>query len=289
MTGVILAVFCAIFVAFSQISLRKSFKELSPSVAFFFDAIFGLILWVPLALIMGVSLVDNIAGALVFAIISAILSEAIVFFALSKGELAITATVLASYPVYTVIFSKIFNNELLSRELIVFIALTIIGSLLASAPKKIKRSELKLRKEVVWPFIAAICIGLSDSLSKGFIDRSGDFSFLFMLGFVQMPVAIAYLRIENQQLIKAIGSTVNKINTYKFAVLGGLFNIIGTGFLWLSFSYAPASIASPITGANGALTVILARYMFAEKLIYRKYLGIILTFIGVVGIAVLRS
>ncbi len=289
MIGVILAVFCAIFIAFSQISLRKSFKELNPSVAFFFDAVLGLILWVPLALIMGISLADNFVGALVFAIISAILSEAIVFFALSKGELAVTATVLASYPVYTVIFSRIFNHELLSGGLILFVILTIAGSLLSSAPKKIKPNEFKLRKEAIWPFIAAICIGLSDTLSKGFINRSGDFSFLFMLGFVQIPIAIAYLRIENQQLVKSIRSTVDKLNTYKFAILGGLFNIIGTGFLWLSFSYAPASIASPITGANGALTVILARFAFSERLHYRKYVGIVMTFIGVIGIAVLRS
>ena len=167
--------------------------------------------------------------------------------------------------------------------------MTIAGSLLASAPQKIIKNELKLRKEIVWPFIAAICIGLSDTLSKGFIDRSGDFSFLFMLGFVQIPVAIAYLRLEKQQLIKSIRSTVDKLNTYKFAILGGLFNIIGTGFLWLSFSYAPASIASPITGANGALTVVLARFAFSERLYYRKYIGVVLTFAGVIGIAVLRS
>ena len=111
MIGVILAIACAIFIAFSQISLRKSFRELKPSVAFFFDAVFGLVLWVPLALIMGVSLAENIAGAIIFAVISAILSEAMVFFALSKGELAVTATVLASYPVYTVIFSRVINQE----------------------------------------------------------------------------------------------------------------------------------------------------------------------------------
>jgi drug/metabolite transporter (DMT)-like permease len=129
MLGIFLALGCAIFIALSQISLRKSYKELQPSVAFLFDAIFGLLIWVPLALTMGVSFGVSLKEAFIFASISAILSEAIVFFALSKGELAVTATVLATYPVYTVFFSRILNDEVLSAGLIFFVALAIIGSI----------------------------------------------------------------------------------------------------------------------------------------------------------------
>lgn len=289
MTGIILAFLCAVFIALSQISLRKSYKELKPSVAFIFDAVFGLLLWVPLALIMGVSLGINFEEAILFAVISAILSEAIVFFALSHGELAVTATVLATYPVYTVLFSRMLNDEVLTPPLLIFVAVTIVGSVVASLPNKVKNSELKLRKEVIWPFAAAVSIGLSDTLSKGYINRSADFSLLFALGFVQVPVAIAYLRIEKESLTHAVKGTLQKFGIYKNALLGGLFNIVGTGFLWLSFSYAPASIASPITGVNGALTVILARMLLHEKLPVRKYISIVLTFVGIIGIALLRS
>jgi len=289
MLGVILAFTCAIFVALSQIFLRKSYKEFKPSVAFFFDAIFGLLIWVPLALVMGVNFGISLREALVFAFISAILSEAIVFYALSRGELAVTATVLASYPVYTVIFSRVLNGEVLTGALMLFVLLTITGSIWASLPDKVNRSDLKLRKEIVWPFIAAVCIGLSDTLSKGYINRSSDFSFLFMLGFVQIPVALAYLRLEKQNIVISLKNTFSKLAAYRYALLGGLFNIIGTGFLWLSFSYAPASVASPITGASGALTVVLAHSLLHEKISLRKYIGIILTFIGIIGIALVRS
>lgn len=289
MTGIILALGCAIFIALSQLTLRKSFKDLKPSVAFFFDAIFGLLLWVPLALIMGTSLEANFEQALLFAFISAILSEAIVFFALSHGELAVTATVLATYPVYTVIFSRILNHEMLSTSLMLFVTITIVGSIVASLPDKVKKSELKLRKEIVWPFVAAVSIGFSDTISKGYINKSQDFSFLFALGLIQIPVALAYLRIDRESATHALRSTFKKISVYKNALLGGLFNIVGTGFLWLSFYYAPASIASPITGVSGALTVVFARLSLGEKLSVRKYLGILQTFIGVIGIAIIRS
>ncbi|OGG26591.1 hypothetical protein A3A64_01585 [Candidatus Gottesmanbacteria bacterium RIFCSPLOWO2_01_FULL_48_11] len=289
MTGIIFALLCAVFIAFSQLSLRKSYQELPPSIAFFFDAIFGLLIWVPLAIFMGISGVVHWGEAIIFAVISAILSEAIVFYALSHGELAVTTTVLATYPVYTVIFSRLFNNEILSFPITIAVTIAILGSVMASMPDKIKLGELKPKKEILWPFIAAVCIGLSDTISKGYINRSNDFSFLFSLGFVQIPVAIAYLKIEKQSLMKSLNGLINKFKNYQFALLGGLFNIIGTGFLWLSFFFAPASIASPITGSNGALVVLLSRFILKEKISMRKYFGILLAFIGVIGIAILRS
>lgn len=179
MIGITFALLCAVFVAFSQLSLRKSYQELPPSVAFFFDSIFGLLIWVPLAIFMGVSGNVSWGQAIFFAVVSAILSEAIVFYALSHGELAVTATILATYPVYTVIFSRLFNHEILSLPVMFFVALAILGSIIASTPDKIKKSEFKLNKGIVWPFIAAVCIGLSDTISKGYINRSNDFSFLF--------------------------------------------------------------------------------------------------------------
>ncbi len=289
MLGIIFALLCGVFVALSQITLRKSYKELKPSIAFFFDAVFGLLIWVPLAVLMGISTQVNWTSAIIFAVISAILSEAIVFYALSHGELAVTATVLATYPVYTVIFSRIFNNEVLSSRVLFFVCLAIFGSIFASLPEKFKKEEFNIHKGIVWPFIAAVCIGLSDTISKGYINRSDDFSFLFVLGFVQIPIAVAYLRIEKKSLIKASKGVLMHFNEYKFALMGGLFNIIGTGFLWLSFSFAPASIASPLTGTNGALTVIFSRILLREKISSKKYLGIFLTFIGVIGIAILTS
>lgn len=289
MIGVIFALICAIFIAFSQLSLRKSYKEFPPSVGFFFDSVFGLLIWVPLAVFMGISGHASWVDAFIFATISAVLSEALYFYALSHGEeLAVTATVLATYPVYTIVFSRLINHEILSIPVMFFVLLTIIGSVIASSPNKLKWSELR-NKGIMWPFVAAICVGLSDTISKGYINRSNDFSFLFALGFIQIPVALVYLKMEKQDFTKSIRSIVSKFSNYRFAFLGGLFNIIGTGFLWLSFFYAPASIASPITGTNGALTVLLSRILLKEKTIPRKYFGIILAFIGILGISILKA
>lgn len=289
MIGILLALLSAVFIGVSQFLLRKSYKELKPSIAFFFDSIFGLLIWVPLALVMGVTFGLGIKEALVYALISAVLSEAIVFYALSHGELAITATVLATYPAYTVLFSWIINHESLPAGLLTFVIIAILGSILASSPKAKEVKNIRPSKAVVWPFIAAICIGLSDTVSKGYINRSGDFSLLFMLGFVQIPVALAYLRIEKERVVIAMTATLHSMKTYKWAILGGFFNIVGTGFLWLSFSYAPASVASPVTGVNGIVTILLARYFMKDHISKKQYAAIAIALFGVIGIALSRS
>ncbi len=289
MLGIIFAILCSVLIAFSQLSLRKSYKDMQPSVAFLFDALFGLVIWLPLAFFMGISQTVSWSEAMLFALISAILSEAIVFYALSHGELAVTTTVLATYPVYTIIFSLLFNGEIVTTTSLSFIAFAILGSIIASLPDKISSEELKVTKGILWPFIAAVAIGLSDAVSKGYINRSGDFSFLFSLGIIQIPVAITYLKIERESIGKALKGVVKNFKDYRHALLGGLFNIMGTGFLWLSFSFAPATIASPITGTNGALTVILSRIILKEKISVRKYVGIVLAFIGVLGLTLITA
>ena len=59
------------------------------------------------------SKLDGIINCLWYAIISAILSEALVFFALSKGDLSVATVMISTYPIYTLLFSRYINNEIL--------------------------------------------------------------------------------------------------------------------------------------------------------------------------------
>ena len=71
-------------------------------MAFLLDSLFGLLIWIPVALFFGVNS-NNFLTILPWAVASAILSEAYFFYVLSKGEVSITGTILASYPIYTAI------------------------------------------------------------------------------------------------------------------------------------------------------------------------------------------
>jgi drug/metabolite transporter (DMT)-like permease len=97
--GIIFGLLAALGQAFGYVSIKKSFKELNPSIAFFFDACFGLLLWVPFALIIGINF-NQLPTVVGFALLSALLSEAFVFYALSKGHLSISGTIFAAYPIF---------------------------------------------------------------------------------------------------------------------------------------------------------------------------------------------
>lgn len=52
---------------------------------------------------------------------------------------------------------------------------------------------------ILIPFITAIAIGLSDTLTKGIINSTSSFNFLVAIAVVQIPVALIYLLITKQK------------------------------------------------------------------------------------------
>lgn len=283
--GILFGLTASFFFAFSYISLKRSYKEFQPSVAFFLDALFGLLIWIPVALSFSVN-TSVFFTVLPWAIASAILSEAYFFYVLSKGEISITGTILASYPIYTAILSRFINNEILTGPQLIAVFVTIVGTLIVSVEKdfNVRDPNLKKKSYIFWALSGAIAIGLSDSLSKHAIDKISLQDFLFALALVQVPVSLIYLRIEKEapsHLIKLI----KDIGKYKFALIGSFLNILGVLFLWFAFSQTLASIASPLTATYPVLMVILAHLLLKEKINRKDYVGIFLVLAGILLIS----
>ncbi len=281
--GIIYALLSSVFFALSYTSLKRSYKEFPPSVAFLFDMIFGLIIWIPFSLILGFDFSD-IPQVLPYALISAILSEAFTFYIFSKGEISITGTIIASYPVYTILFAILFLGENLQPLHWLFVFITIIGTTIVSLPERISKEEIKKKQYVLWAVIGAIAIGLSDTISKGAIDRTSAAAFLFSLAFMQIPISLIYLKLEKENA-KHILQFTKHIDKYKYSIIGSLFNVLGLIGLWLAFEYTYASIASPLTAAYPGIMIILAVLWLKEKprVIELIGLGIIIT--GIIGIS----
>lgn len=281
--GVVFALFASLSAALGFVLLKRSYQDYPPSVAFLFDVIFGILIWIPFSLIVGFNFFD-LPTVFVFALISAVLSEAFVFYVLSKGEISITGTLFASYPIYTILFSLLFNNERLELIHWLFIALTILGTLIVSLPKKVNKGEFAKKTFIAWAIAGAVAVGLSDSLSKNVIDRTSAESFLFALALAQIPVALIYLRMEKQSLRQFVSFAKN-YSKYKFAILGSFFNIICVLFLWLAFQRTFASIASPLTATYPVIILVLAHLFLKEKISRKDLIGLAITFLGIIGIS----
>ncbi len=285
MLGIIIAIVSAMFMAAMQILLKKSYKELDPSIAFFFDAMFGVLIWIPVGFIFGAT-IKGIINCLVYAIISAILSEALVFYALSKGDLSISTVMIATYPIYTLLFSRYINKEILSGEQLVFIVLTILGTILTCFDKDLKIKKLKSLTMLI-PIITAVAIGLSDTLTKKVINETSSFSFLVAIAIVQIPVALIYLKIAKQKFSNIFKELKIGMKEYKYSIIGSLLNVLGTGCLLVSFNYGMVSIVSPLTAIYTPIVLIYSFIFLKEKINKLNFAGIIAALIGTFGIIML--
>lgn len=285
MIGIIIALLSAIFMAGMQILLKKSYKELNPSVAYLFDMIFGLIVWIPIGFIFGATW-NGIIKCLIYAIISAILSEALVFYALSKGNLSVSTVLISTYPVYTLLLSFFINDERLSIIQFVLICTTILGTILTAFDSDFKIKNIK-NLSILIPFITAIAIGVSDTLTKVIINETSAFDFLVAIAIVQIPVAIIYLIISKQKTKDIVKDLKNGVNEYKYSIIGSLLNVLGTGCLSISFNYTYASIASPLTAIYTPFVLIYSFVILKEKINKTNLIGTLLALIGAFGIVVI--
>ncbi|MBR3613690.1 MAG: EamA family transporter [Clostridia bacterium] len=223
---------------------------------------------------------------MIYAIISAVLSEALVFYALSKGDLSVSTVMIATYPIYTLLFSRYINREILSGEQLIFIILTILGTILTCFDKDFKIRNLKNLTMLI-PIIAAVAIGLSDTLTKKIINETSSFSFLVAIAIVQIPVALIYLKIAKQKFLNIFKELKTGMKEYKYSIIGSLLNVLGTGCLLVSFNYGMVSIVSPLTAIYTPIVLIYSFIVLKEKMNKLNLTGIIAALIGTFGIIML--
>jgi drug/metabolite transporter (DMT)-like permease len=281
--GILFALLASLTLASSQIVLKKSFDQFSPSISFSFNTLFGIIFWIPLATVLGMDF-SQLPKVLMIACISGILSEAFFFYILSKGRLCITGTILSTYPIYTILFSTMINHEILVVEQYLFIAVTVFGTILISFPTQVDSEDFQELSKIGWALCGAITTGLADSMAKSAIDISSPGTFLMCLAVTQIPISIIFSKFE-KKTFSSLFVVFNSFKRYKIPITGAALNIIGVMFLSLSLQSTPASIASPITATSPAIMVLMSLVFLKESITKVGLIGIAHVVVGVVGIS----
>src|SRR5690242_4569404 len=107
--GILFALLGALVIGIANVLVKKGFATFSPAASFFIFAVICFVCWGGAGILFGFTPGNILYGTLV-GFSTAILGQGIYFHALSKGELSISVPILASYSVYTVIFSLLFNH-----------------------------------------------------------------------------------------------------------------------------------------------------------------------------------
>ncbi|GAB4283883.1 MAG: DMT family transporter [Candidatus Dojkabacteria bacterium] len=276
--GILFALIYATVVSIGKIILKKSFAEFKPSVSFFWETVFGILIWLPLGFLLG-GTAEEALRVLPIALLGAILSEAYIFYIYTKGDISIIGTVFPTYSIFTIFFSALLLNESLSNLEIIAVLLTLFGIFTIVVETSLSKL-LKSAMPVLWALSGAFAVGIGDTLAKGGINETSAYSFLIALGIAQIPVALAFLTLEKSDMKSTFGA-LSYLKKYKFPLIAAFLIALAQFFFWLAFEGTKASIASPLTSTNTAFTALFAYFILKEKLGLRKTLGVCLVIIGI--------
>lgn len=281
--GIIFALTYAIIVSIGKIVLKRSFADLNSSSAFFIETIFGILIWIPTSFALGAK-PSEILSILPIAFISAILSEAYIFYIYTKGDISVIGTIFPSYSIFTIIFATVFLNEGLSYPQLIAISATILGVIIISFSKTSADKIERNFAPAIWALSGALAVGISDTLSKGQINETSAYSFLVALAICQIPVSLGFLTLEKTKIpFREIIFT----KKYKYSVISAFLIAVAQLFFWLAFEGTLASIASPITSTNTAFTAIFAFFILKERITISRVLGIFLVILGIIIISLI--
>jgi drug/metabolite transporter (DMT)-like permease len=154
MNWYIYAILASISWGIGQVFIKKGLKNMSPLFSNILAGVFAILIEVPFALWGGVQW-KFFPQIFLFAIF-ANLPNFIFPYVISKTDVSVGGTLLATYPIYTIILSLLFLHESLDGMQIMAIVAVVVGMylVLKSDSKKIKLSE-----GVLWALIGAVLVG----------------------------------------------------------------------------------------------------------------------------------
>lgn len=283
MSWLLFAIFSAILFGIAQVFIKKGLATFSPLWNCIIDGLFSVIIYIPLALFLGVTFNFTLWQFFVITIICSL--YLFLYYAIDKAQISLSGTIFAMYPVATVILSYIFLSEPVTMLQYGLIALILVGGALISyQPEHGKKAKELFKKNwLLWALFGAFATGLGDFLAKVSLHSVDVNSYLFLFG-LAFPISIVIFWIfdkKGRELPK-------KINSGKliWTLLGTLMLSLGVICITFAFAYGYASLVSVISTVYIAIMVLLAYFFLHEKITARQLIGIILMFIGVLLIGI---
>ena len=263
---------------------KKGMQKISPVWNNILAVGFAIFVWIPYAYLKGGSF-TQLTGIDFFLASTIALLYLTYYYAIERGKLILTATLLSTYQVTAILLSIIFLHERPTTAQYIAILLIVIGTFIISSDEvrrlltilKTKTSEIKI-SWVVWGLFGGFCNGVGDFLSKIGVVKTGPYNFLLALA-IGYVLSIGINLLFDKKGLKRSPWKAPKLFIY---------TLVGTGFvelgliaLNLAFETGPASLVSPIISSSIVITVILAALFLKEKITKIELFGVIATILGI--------
>jgi uncharacterized membrane protein len=274
----------ALFWALGHILLKRGFDHVPPLWNNILDKFISLVLWTPFILFLSGFKITVPPLLITAVIIAAAALYHFFFYAISKGQISLTGTIVAGYPLFTILLSYFFLNEQLSLMQYAGIALILVGDVIVALPDKgaADRCTTPIGVHdytwVLWGFIGALTLGIGDFLTKVSINRIGSYSHIFWLALIGNSVAGCNYLIDKKNrplppLLRREGLPT---------LLGIVINLIGALFFLLAFDYGKVSLIASVSSIYPAFMALLAIRFLKERISRKHGIGIAVAILGLV-------
>lgn len=282
------ALAAAVFWGVGAIFSKKALATFTPLVYNLLTVPLDILLLLPFALAFGLNLGRfTLVDFLLLIFITT--SYTLYYYVISLNKLALSGTVLSTYPLVTMFFAILLLGEKLTGVQLVWILVLVTGVVLIGLPtSEIPDPDLRARSGFRiffqgW-FLAALGMaifsGLADFLAKGLIDRVGVGNYLFFYGWAFIPSnLVAFFLDKRGRVWPRL-----KFQEWPLALLGAALLVLGSGFFFTAVSFGPVSLVAPISSLYAAITVILSFIFLKERLTKVQALGVALAVTGVIMI-----
>ena len=263
--------------------MKKGYAGVTPLWYNILNNLLALVVWLPAALALNGFRMPLPPWRILLVILGAAVIYQVFYYSMSKGQISLTGTIVAGYPLFTILLTHLFLGERLAGWQYGGVALLLAGGVLIALPRRLAPGAVRDLSWVLWGALGAVSIGTGDFLSKLAVNHIGPYANLFFLAILNNTTSgFNYLLDRGNRQTPRIAS-----RSFLYSLLGIVIHLLGAlGFL-IAFGFGPASLISSVSSVYPAFLALLAVIFLRESITWRHAggIGAIVAGLALVGLA----
>lgn len=204
---------------------------------------------------------------------------------MNRGSVTLTGVIAGAFPAVSTFIALLFFNERVSALQAGAIAVILVGVVLSSLEGSLDTLIRDIRTSaLVFAFGAMMLFGTFFALVRIPVEKVGWFLPQYLPNFLGIPLYLVIGRhLGEKEILKKPPQLIWVI------VLLAALQITGSMFYSYALTKGETAIVAPIAGSSPALFVVLAYFIFKERIKPIQWAGILTAVGGIVGLSLLSS
>lgn len=249
--------------------------------------LFGLVL-ITLSLLVFSTVPDLARGDIYWPMIAGAglaLSTLFLFAGIASGPVSLAVPVAMSYPA-TIVLLNAFAGHAPTPLQLLFIATVLGGAFLVAwaepdGPAAGDETPARWRRTVILALLAHATFIVTILTGQKAATLFGELPSVWISRLAGSAVMLPLLLIRPAPLRP-------QMRYLPILFLMGLLDVVATTLLFAAGKSGQPELATVCATASGAITIVLARIFFAERIVYLRWLGIAATFLGVAALSAFK-